>query len=290
MNKKRVVILGILVVTMICLTGAAPKNTGNTGTKKSTLRSTISLKKDEASKKKASEDPYEESYSYMEDKYNSMKVDLTPEVKEFLSETLDGDDAFPFKEDSKGTLYGFETDLTYGCSAWCAVGDYKSSAKATSTLKPISGNKYDAENVMDRDRSDAWVEGVKGDGIGESISIYRTYTRGGDVDSSKVNNDRDVFFFPNICIVNGLAKNQDAWAKNGRVKSLKMYFNDEYICTLELKDTPKPQYISLGGLGLSAKNGEESCFRFEIEKVYKGTKFDDTAITGIEIEMDTPSH
>lgn len=278
--KKRLFILTILLAMMFCLVGFSSKTT-------------IKNKKGTSLKKKAtvekSQDPYEDAYAEYEKKDKAAKVNLKPRQGEFYAPVSDSDDPFGYKNDPEGTVYGYECDLTGGCSVWCAIDDYKYDVSATSYLAPIGKNKYDPENIANRDRMNAWVEGVKGDGIGESITISRTYRRGGDVDPDKVTKG-NCFFFPNICIVNGLAKNDDVWAKNGRVKELGLYFNDEYICTLELKDTPKPQYISLEGLGLAARNGEECEFTFEIEDVYKGTKYDDTAITGIEIEVYTPNH
>ena len=52
----------------------------------------------------------------------------------------------------------------------------------------------------------------------------------------------------------------------------------------------KPQYFSLEGLNLSAANNENSVFTFEIVDVYKGDVYEDTVITGIEIEFSTPNH
>ena len=45
----------------------------------------------------------------------------------------------------------------------------------------------------------------------------------------------------------------------------------------------KPQFIDLTPLQLSIGNGREAVFRFEIEAVYEGEKFDDTCLTGIEL-------
>lgn len=93
-----------------------------------------------------------------------------------------------------------------------------------------------------------------------------------------------------ICIVNGYAETIKKWTDNSRVKSLKMYFNDKYIATIELEDSIKPQYIDIKPLELKVKSKEEFVLKFEIEDVYKGEKYDDTAITGIDLEFWTPNH
>ncbi len=208
-------------------------------------------------------------------------VRLTPKIGEFYSSTYN--DVLPDK-DPNGELYGFEDDLTEGCSVWCAIMDYQTAAESTSHLTPQGEFTYEAENILTGNRMSAWVEGVEGYGIGESVSISKYYDNGSD------KQDSDCFFFPGLCIVNGMAKNEDAWKNNSRAKTLKMYFNEEYVCDLKLFDTMKPQYISLSGLNLSSKNKETSTFRFEIAEVYPGDQYDDTAITGIEIQVFTENH
>lgn len=221
-------------------------------------------------------------YDYAE-KCNALPVDLSAKIGEFYS--FNGEDADPV-EDPEGEYYGFVSDLTAGCSVWCAVEDSSVKAKATSTLDPIKEFTYEAKNIINGELKNGWVEGVDSYGIGESVTIKKSYK----VTNGEAYGDNDCIFFTNLCIVNGLAKTEKAWKENSRVKILKMYFNDEYVCDLELLDTRKPQYISLSGLYLGAKDGEKSSFRFEIADVYKGDKYEDTAITGIEIEFDTPNH
>lgn len=232
-----------------------------------------------------------ESYEHWDEYCNSKPLDLTPALGEFMTLNPEPEDAFPYMDSPDGDVYGFYDDLTDGCSVWCAIDydKYVNNINATSTLAPQGNNSYDAANLGNRSRSNAWVEGVEGNGIGESVTIVRNYTHGGDAAGFK-EYGYDSFFFPNLCIVNGFAKNEKAWKNNGRVKSLKLFFNEEYVATLELEDTMKPQFISLSGLHLSALDGEDSIFRFEIADVYPGDKYEDTVLTGIEIEVFTENH
>lgn len=46
--------------------------------------------------------------------------------------------------------------------------------------------------------------------------------------------------YTEICVVNGYAKNQKTWTKNGRVKRLLMYVEDCPFAYLELKNTINP--------------------------------------------------
>ena len=215
--------------------------------------------------------------------HNSAPVDLTPRVGEFCYWS---DDDMDLIDDPNGEIYGFWQDITPGCSVWCAVMDNSASVETSSTLEPQGKYNYEADNLINGKRSDAWVEGVEGTGIGETISITKSY----DTSAGEMVPDEESVFFFEMCIVNGLARNEKVWKENGRVKSLKFYFNGEYQGTIELEDTMKPQFVSLSGLNLAARNCEENTFSFEIEDVYPGEKYEDTALTGIEIAFDSPNH
>lgn len=232
-----------------------------------------------------------QSYEYWDKYCNYNSLDLTPMEGEFMALDPESDDPFPYIDSEDGDVYGFYDDLTDGCSVWCAIDydSYINEISATSTLAPQGSNSYEASNLGNGKRENAWVEGAEGYGIGESVTIVRNYSHGGDA-VGFVDYGYDSFFFPTLCIVNGMAKNETAWKNNSRVKSLKLYFNDEYVATLELEDSMKPQFISLSGLHLSARDKEDSTFRFEIAEVYPGDKYEDTALTGIEIEIFTENH
>lgn len=219
----------------------------------------------------------------MKASHNTEPVDLTARVGEYV---VWNEDDMELVEDPNSETYGFWQDITAGCSVWCAVNEYNVKATASSTLAPQGQYNYAVENILDGSKKDAWVEGVSGSGIGEKISITKSYsTTAGET----LPNEESVFFYE-LCIVNGLAKTEKSWKENGRVKALNFYYNGTFMGKIELKDTMKPQYVSLSGLNLAAKNNEENTFTFEIADVYAGDKYDDTAITGIEIAFDSPNH
>ncbi len=182
---------------------------------------------------------------------------------------------------NEGTHYGFTEDFWEGCSVWCAVEDYRITATASSTLAPQGQFSYEASNIYNSDRRNAWIEGAEGYGIGEYIDITRSY---------KVADEEFGVDFGELCIVNGYAQTPEKWAANSRVKDLKVYFNGRYIDTIHLEDSIRPQYFDLTGYKLQAASGAESVFRFEIASVYPGDKYTDTAITGIEVSFTTPNH
>lgn len=144
-------------------------------------------------------------------------------------------------------------------------GPYK--LAASSVLAPAPPNNYYVENAHDFDLSTAWVEGKEDDGIGESISYY-----------FKANSPA----VTEVQIYNGYLKNASAWENNNRVKSLKMFVDDELVALLKLSDTSGLQKFQLGQEYQS--NTGDMVIRFEIMAVYKGNKYSDTAITEIEFD------
>ena len=146
-----------------------------------------------------------------------------------------------------------------GCSWYCGGGNYK--IKASSSL----GDSYKAEFANDLSYKTAWVEGKKDEGTGEYLEYYFKN------DSPRITE---------IIISNGYMKSEETWKNNNRVKKLKLYVNGVPFGILNLKDSRTDQYFEVGTLGHN-KNGTDLILKFEILEVYKGSKYNDTAITEI---------
>ena len=146
-----------------------------------------------------------------------------------------------------------------GCSWYCGGGNYK--IKASSSL----GVSYKAKFANDLSYKTAWVEGKKDEGIGEYLEYYFKN------DSPRITE---------IIISNGYMKSEETWKNNNRVKKLKLYVNGVPFGILNLKDSRTDQYFEVGTLGHN-KNGTDLILKFEILEVYKGNKYNDTAITEI---------
>lgn len=161
--------------------------------------------------------------------------------------------------------------LGIGCSWYCGGG--QDTATASSELKPFKGAKYAASNADDLSYKTAWIEGVPGYGIGEYL----------------------VYHFPpqnpritKLIIVNGYVKSEKTWRENSRVKKLKFYYNDKPISILNLADTREEQTFSFEPMGYGDRDDRKKLetqpwwtMKFEIMDVYKGEKYDETAITEI---------
>ncbi len=156
----------------------------------------------------------------------------------------------------------FEDLYSGKCSWYC--GGVIDTVEASSCLPPTAKFDYAPVNAHDFDHTSAWVEGAKGQGVGEYL-VYR---------------------FPGMCprvttvkILNGYVKNQKAWCENSRVKSLMMYYNDVPYAILQLNDTRNLQCFDVGVLGPHDEQAPQWSLKFEILEVYPGTKYEDTAIS-----------
>lgn len=159
-------------------------------------------------------------------------------------------------------------EIFVGCSWYC--GGEMNNVKSSSTLPKQAANTYTANNAHDLRYDTAWVEGVSGPGIGETL----TYTF-----TNKAPRITE------ILIHTGYIKDEDTWLKNNRVKTLELAINGEPTAVLRLADTRAQQSFDLNELGPGPlgrrAGGEDLVLRFKILDIYPGTEFDDTAISEI---------
>jgi hypothetical protein len=163
-----------------------------------------------------------------------------------------------------------------GCSWYCGAG-YQT--VVSSSLAAQGENIYTAESVSDDDVRTAWVEGAKGYGIGEYVEFIFEY-----------NAPRAT----SVTISNGYNKNITAWKNNSRVKTLNVYEDDKLLMVVNLADTRDLQRFDLphpipnrkGEDGLSDREEDNPPVRLRmmISEVYKGDKYDDTAISEITFD------
>ena len=158
-----------------------------------------------------------------------------------------------------------------GCSWYCGGG--QDSLSASSELSAQNNIQYSASNAHDLSYKTAWIEGVKGYGIGEYL-IYHV----------QPTNPR----ITEIIIVNGYVKSDKVWKENSRVKRLKLYIDGKLYAILNLQDTKAEQHFKIEPIGVSDRKDYEAMkkmpiwtIKFEILEVYHGDKYDDTAITEI---------
>jgi len=137
--------------------------------------------------------------------------------------------------------------------------------KASTVLASQGKHKYLANYVCDDDPTTAWVEGNPDYGIGEFIEFNNPIIMGDG----------------EISILNGYQSSKTAWDNNSRVKKFKVSLNGKDFAILELADVMGAQIFTLPSILLNSIVGEKDVLRFTILEVYPGTKYKDTAISGI---------
>jgi hypothetical protein len=121
---------------------------------------------------------------------------------------------------------------------------------------------YPPINASDGDLQTAWVEGVKGDGIGEWLGFEAT-------------NNYDV---SGIKIINGYTKSDDLYYANNRIKKIRIELPDNTVIESQLiNGTPDYQTIDFKKV-VDVKN-----IRIIILEVYPGSKYHDTCISEIKV-------
>lgn len=166
--------------------------------------------------------------------------------------------------------------------------------------KPV--DYYAPWKANDNDIKTAWVEGKKGDGIGEKIFLNIIGRPTNEFKAMKIN----------FYIINGYAENEKLFLLNNRIKKAKLniyeakfdicggYYSKRYSnlmlnssSIIMLKDTMEEQLIPIEIKEIkSIKNNSNtdsySSYFFiaelEILEIYKGTKYDDTCISEFNIK------
>ncbi len=142
-------------------------------------------------------------------------------------------------------------------------------ATASSTLAAQGKHNYDVVNIKDdptREVQSPWVEGVEGDGIGESITL---------------NVKRPLPLY-GILIQPGYYDygNKEPWLKNNRVAALEITLNDERTFTETIPDEifQRPYLIRVRDYTKPVTK-----IKMVIKGVHRGTQFRDTCISLIKL-------
>lgn len=152
---------------------------------------------------------------------------------------------------------------------WFYIGR-EFTAAASSSLTSDGGHTYGPENLNDKDGDNTWAEGAEGDGIGESITLTMKQPQ-------KVTR---------LYIANGYRKDPTdggnaVYQNNNRVKRMSVSLNGGKSFSVELPDDQKEKGI----IELPKDAGVVKTVKLTIEEVYRGRKFRDTCISGVDVEV-----
>lgn len=133
---------------------------------------------------------------------------------------------------------------------------------ASSMLEAQLGNDYGVGNLADGNRATAWVEGTRGDGLGETLLIlFEQPTR-----------------LNSLSLINGYDKNTDIFTKNNRVATIELRSSRGDVVSAALQDRGGWQHI------LDRDLGEVTWIELSITAVHRGSKYRDTAVSELRIE------
>lgn len=153
-----------------------------------------------------------------------------------------------------------------GCSWYCGGGPYK--ITSSSYLKGEGKITYLPDNIHDFDLFTAWVTDNSNGSMGKKINFhFKPF-------APRVNE---------IIIWNGYIKNTDLWKANSRVAKFKMIVNGKPTAILELKDENNTQSFKINPIQ-STDSAKDLILTLEIIEVYKGTKYDDVAVSEINFD------
>lgn len=180
-----------------------------------------------------------------------------------------------FTVEATDYIFGSYEEIQEGmagcCKEFCAEN-----LVASSTLANQGENSYGVEMLKDDACQTAWVEGANGDGIGEYIEFEYSYD-----DAYAQSAEYACKYTDEFLIVNGYQKDKTTFLQNNRVKKIKMYIDGKPYCWILLKDKLGVQLVKLGFIKKLGKKAKTIKIKFEIAEVYKGTQYNDTAISEI---------
>ncbi|MCD9146648.1 caspase family protein [Pseudophaeobacter flagellatus] len=130
----------------------------------------------------------------------------------------------------------------------------------SSLLASQAGNSYVGGNLADNRPETAWIEGERGDGIGQTL--------------------RFAFQAPTqinaILLANGYTKSPSVFAKNSRVRALRVQSSTGYDSSVRLLDQGAIQRLNIPALG------PVTWITLTLQDVYPGSRYLDTAISEIQ--------
>lgn len=156
------------------------------------------------------------------------------------------------------------------CSYYCCAPEIVLSA--SSELAPSGELSYGAAKLDDFLLTTAWVEGVDGSGVGESIS-FSIKSQGDPMYDSQYINGLD--------IVNGYVKNADLFQANACPLLLRLWFDGQAVCCIRLLDSMDLQAVQFPPVYLSSAADHE--LKMEVLEVRDGSRFKDMAITDVQL-------
>ncbi len=147
---------------------------------------------------------------------------------------------------------------------YCLKGVYNGTTQnicVSSYLPAQKGNHYGIASMLDESNYTSWIEGKRGNGIGEWVFV----------EFNKVEK------VSAIVIKNGYNKRKDLFYKNSRVHNAVVSLSNGYRRVITLKDQPGAQKL------VFPKPIHARWLKFRIGSVYQGSQYEDTALNEFQV-------
>ena len=161
---------------------------------------------------------------------------------------------------------------------------YPLSDKVTASATKPANNKQasNIKNIQDYNLNTAWVFDTNAEQKTAAFEFVFKFP--------KYAAYAGPYQFDGTCYVfNGYCKTLNTWTENSRAKKLLLYYNEQPVCYINLKDTWHFQSFDISKFFKNRRDGKHMQAKFEIKNgdrlkfevvdVYKGTKFNDVAIS-----------
>ncbi len=129
---------------------------------------------------------------------------------------------------------------------------------------------YEAKNLLDGNMQTCWL--TSWDGKNEVFEIVIDIEENPNINSAQLIS----FYF-----ANGNRKNMESWMNYSRIKKMSMSINEKPYAEITLEDTYKTQSIDMDKFKI--EKSKRYRFRFRILEIYKGKKFDQLALSDVQI-------
>lgn len=146
----------------------------------------------------------------------------------------------------------------------------KTEIKTTTKAESINGTTYDAENILDGNMKTCWLS--SSDGRNEDIILTIDLEETEGINSAVLSY---IYFF------SGFRKDYHTWKDYSRIKKVTMTVNDLPYGEVKFEDTYKQQSIDLEKFKIDKTR--RCRIRFRVVDTYKGNKYDQLAISDIQL-------
>ena len=146
----------------------------------------------------------------------------------------------------------------------------KAEVKTTTKAESSATENFESKNILDGNMKTCWISSA--DGKNEDIEIIIDLEEAEGINVASVS---DIYFF------NGDRKNYQTWKDYNRIKKVTMTVNDLPYGEIKFEDTYKQQSIDLDKFKID--RSRRCRIRFRIVDTYKGNKFNQLAVSDIQI-------